>query len=376
MPTLPDFLTDQTEEVIMQRMLGNVPHDLDKSEGSYIWDSLNPVAIELALAYINVQDFLRRGFVATTFGEYLKLRAAEDGVEIRAAVAATGTVEKGNPLMVVGTPGSHFPAGIIVATPADFATDTPSIEFITTTEVALDEHGIGFADIEAAVPGKSGNVPAGSISILVKPVSGIISVTNNLPTSGGLDDEEDDFLKERIFEECQKEEGDGNLADYIIWAQEVPGVGNVVVDPLWQGEGTVRVVILGLDGREAPQTTIDAVQEHLDPGSQGLGRGKAPVGARVTVVTATVKIINATIPGLTVEAGYTLAQGQINAQNALGDYLKKINPGGLIRTKIAEAEIVNAPGVSDMGDLLLDGKRENIVLGSTELVALGSVSFV
>ncbi|ACV64917.1 Baseplate J family protein [Desulfofarcimen acetoxidans DSM 771] len=376
MATLPDFLTDQTEEVILQRMLSNVPADLDTSEGSYIWDSLSPVAIELALAYIQAQEILKRGFIATTYGEYLKLKAAEDGIETRSAVSATGTIEKGNPLKIVGTPGANFSVGIAVATPADLATGTVSIEFTTIGEVTLDVNGIGYADIKAVVPGKSGNVSVGAISILTKPISGIKSVTNEKPTTGGLDEEDKELLRERILKECQKDEGDGNSADYEIWAKEVAGVGNVLVEPLWQGEGTVRVVILDPDGRDAPKATVDAVQNHLDPGSLGLGEGKAPIGARVTVVTAEVITINATIPGLTVGAGYTLDQGKTNAEISLSNYFKKINPGGIIRTKKAEAEITNALGVLDMGDLLLDGKRDNIVLGITQLAALGSVIYV
>jgi len=331
--TLPDFLTDQTEDVIMQRMLSDIPNDLDKSEGGYVWDSLNPVAIELTQSYIWAQEVLKRGFVATTFGDYLKLKAAEDGIEVRGAVSATGAVEKENPLKVVGTPGSNFTENIIVATPADPVTGTSSIEFTTSNELTLDENGIGYVDIKAVVPGESGNVPAGAISILVKPVSGIVSITNESAITGGLDEEDDESLRDRIFEESQKEEGDGNLADYELWAKEVSGVGNVLVDPLWQGEGTVRVIILDPDGREAPQTTIDAVQDHLDPGSQGLGEGEASIGARVTVDTAAVITINVTIPNLKVEAGYTLDQGKTNAEAALSNYLKAINPGGIIRTK-------------------------------------------
>jgi len=368
MAALPDFLTDQTEEVIMQRMLNNIPEDLDKSEGGYIWDSLSPVAIELAQAYIWAQEVLKRGFVATTFGDYLDLKVSEDGIERKLAVKATGEVT------FTGTPGTKIPAYTKIATSSDG--NTSSIEFETMNEVTIGENGSVTVGISAVEAGKKGNVSPGTINVMVKPLSGVSSVTNQTGTLGGLDEESDESLKERDFEKCRKEEGDGNLADYEIWAKEVPGVGNVLVEPLWQGDGTVRVVILDPDGRDAPQTTVDAVQDHLDPGSQGLGKGKAPIGARVTVVTAAVRTINAIIPGLTVEAGYTLEQVKINAETALKNYLKKINPGGVIRTQKAEAEIVNAPGVLDMGDLLFDGKRDNIVLEITQLASLGSVTYV
>jgi len=367
MAELPEYLTDQTFEAILQRMLNALPPDISKAEGDYIWDALSPAAIELALAAIWVQEVLRRAFVQTTFGEYLDLRAEEYDVERRPAVAATGSVT------FTGTPGTVIPAGTRVATPAN--ENTLSVEFQTLAEVTIGDTGSATADIEALEAGASGNVASNTITLMLESISGITSVTNPEPTTGGLDEEDDESLRARILESAKKDEGDGNVSDYEIWAKEVSGVGNVLVEPLWQGEGTVRVVILDPDGRFAPQSTIDAMQEYLDPGGQGIGEGKAPVGARVTVTTAEVRLIDASILGLVPEAGYTLDQAKTNAKEALANYLKKISPSGTIRIKGAEAEIINAPGVLDMGELLLDGARDNITLEVTELADLGSVSY-
>ena len=43
----PEFLQDDEDEV-HQRMLELLPDDLDKSEGSHIWDLTRPTAIEVA----------------------------------------------------------------------------------------------------------------------------------------------------------------------------------------------------------------------------------------------------------------------------------------------------------------------------------------
>ncbi|GAW28187.1 hypothetical protein ULO1_07570, partial [Carboxydocella sp. ULO1] len=37
MADLPEYLTDQNFETILQRMLDSLPDDLDKSEGSFIY---------------------------------------------------------------------------------------------------------------------------------------------------------------------------------------------------------------------------------------------------------------------------------------------------------------------------------------------------
>ncbi|MCL6560735.1 MAG: baseplate J protein, partial [Firmicutes bacterium] len=71
---------DQTVAAIKQRMIDAVPSDLDKREGSFIYDGLSPAAIELALAYIEMDRVIKLGFAQTTYGQYLDYRAAEHGV--------------------------------------------------------------------------------------------------------------------------------------------------------------------------------------------------------------------------------------------------------------------------------------------------------
>lgn len=121
MTVLPNYLSEQTEEAIRGRMLGSLPSDLDKSEGSFMWDALAPVSIELALAAIQSQEVLRRGFAGTTYGPYLDLRCAEHGVTRKAAVKAAGTVR------FTGSPGTLVPQGTRIGTLADAVQGTASL---------------------------------------------------------------------------------------------------------------------------------------------------------------------------------------------------------------------------------------------------------
>ena len=259
MADLPEYLVDQTEESIRQRMLNNLPSDLDKSEGSFIWDAVSPAAIELALAALWAQEVLRRGFASTTFGPYLDLRAEEHGITRRPAVKATGQVK------FTGTTGTVVPAGTRVATPADAITGTPSVEFVTTATATIDSTGVVTVNVEAVEAGAAGNVPAGAISLMVTPVPGVTSVTNLAATSGGLDTEDDASLLARFLQRVRSPSSSGNKADYIRWASEVPGVGGVSVVPVKYGPGTVSVAIIGLDKKPASQELVDAVQDYIAP---------------------------------------------------------------------------------------------------------------
>jgi uncharacterized phage protein gp47/JayE len=264
MSIIPDYLSEQSEKSIRDRMFQNLPTDLDKTEGSYIWDALSPAAIELAQAAIWAQEVLRRGFAGTTFGPYLDLRCAEHGVIRRSAVEAISKVK------FIGTVGVIIPKGTRVATPADPNTNTPSLEFQTTSEITLvldsnSGNGTGYAGIKAVEPGSSGNVPGGSINVLVLPVSGVSSVINEAATTGGLDIEEDSLLFARFLQKVRSTSAGGNKADYINWTMEVPGVGGVTVVPVRDGPGTVSIAILKNDKGPANQELVDEVQKYIAP---------------------------------------------------------------------------------------------------------------
>jgi len=254
---LPEYLTEQTYETILQRMLDALPADLDKSEGGFIWDALSPAAIELALAAIWAQQVLERGFASTTFGQYLDLRCEEHGITRRPAVKASGQVT------FTGTLGTVIPAGTQVSTASSGA--APAVFFATTSEATIGAEGTVTVDIEAMEAGASGNVAAGTITLLAQPVSGVTSVTNPAATTGGLDEEDDASLLARYLQRVQSPSAGGNKADYVNWAMEVPGVGGVSVAPVRDGPGTVSVAIIDTNKVPADQALVDAVQNYIAP---------------------------------------------------------------------------------------------------------------
>jgi uncharacterized phage protein gp47/JayE len=254
---LPTYLTDQTEEAIRDRMLSNIPDDIDKSEGSFIWDAIEPAAIELALAAVWAQEVLRRGFAQTTFGAYLDMRADEHGITRRPAAQATGMVT------FTGTPGTLIPSGTQVSTAS---TDTiPAVVFATTVDATITASGTVDVPVQAVEGGANGNVPAGSIVFLAQPLAGVTTVTNAAATSGGLDQESDAELLARYLTKVRNPSAGGNKADYINWALEVPGVGGVSVVPVRDGPGTVSIAIIDTNKAPASQDLVDAVQNHIAP---------------------------------------------------------------------------------------------------------------
>lgn len=368
MATLPEYLTDQSEEVIRQRMLDEVSEDIDKSEGSYIWDSLSPASIQFALAAIWAQEVLKRGFASTTYGEYLDLRCEEHGLTRKPAVKAIGQVT------FTGTVGILVPQGTPVATPADSISGQSSIQFVTTAQATIGAGGTVTVNIEASEAGAAGNVSANSITIMVTPISGVTSVTNASATEAGTDIETDADLLVRFFAKVQTPGTSGNKADYINWALEVAGVGAAQVIPLWNGAGTVKVVLLGTDKLPAGAQIVSDTQNYISP-NPALGEGKAPIGATVTVVAATAVSIGVTAT-VVLTGTKTLQEITTAFESALVDYLASIafTNDPVVRYVRIGSMLLDTEGVQDYSNLLVNGGAGNINIVTGEVGVKGTVT--
>ncbi|MET3208081.1 UNVERIFIED_CONTAM: putative phage protein gp47/JayE [Paenibacillus sp. PvR008] len=380
MADLPEYLVDQTEEEILSRMLEKVPSDMDKSEGSFIWDAQAPVAFMLSEAAIWAQELLRRGFASTAASDNpdfrspeLDLRAAEHGVTRREAVAASGMVA------FTGTAGTTVPAGTLVATPADDVSGEASIEYATTALVTLDEQGKGEAAIRAVNPGRSGNVTAGVIQVMASPVSGVSSVMNTEETKSGTDIESDQLLLERFYAKVRNQGTSGNKAQYTQWANEIAGVGGVEVVPLWKGPGTVALYVLDIDKRAASPDIVAAVQKYIDPTQDGQGEGLAPAGPVVTIMPATEVEINISVKvQRTKEKPSTLDEIKKLIESGVRTYLKQLafyKEDPLVRYTRITAVLLDIPIIIDFSELKINGQsNQNIEIGSGQVAVLGTVS--
>ena len=95
--------------------------------------------------------------------------------------------------------GKVVPAGTVVATLADEVSGEASLEYETVSRVELGEDGLGSVGVRALVAGKESNVPAGTVTVLSTPVSGVTSVVNTDVIKGGADIEADTALLERFM---------------------------------------------------------------------------------------------------------------------------------------------------------------------------------
>lgn len=365
---LPDFLASETYDVILTRLLARVPDDIDKAEGSYIYDALAAAATEMAQIKIDMSNFLKRGFAATTFEEYLDARCEEHGVFRRTAVKASGEVN------ITGTPGTIIPAGTVVATPADLMLSVAAIEYETTADATIPAGGSIAVSLQAKVAGEGGNALANTINVLATYIAGVSAVNNPTALTGGQNIENDITLLGRYLVKVRTPGTSGNIADYRNWALEVAGVGDVQVIPLWNGNGTVKVALIDEDKLPVGQAVVDAVQVHISPNS-GMGEGEAPIGATVTVVAATAVNINVTAT-VTRSGTKTLAEIKTAFESSLADYLKGIafaNDPTARYVRIG-SQLLDAEGVRDYSNLQVNGGTANITINTGQVAVKGTVT--
>ncbi len=338
---------------ILARMLDNISDEYDKTEGSFFYDLTSPAAIELALVYTLANTILAAGFAQTTSGTYLDYRAGEHGITRKAATKATGTIT------FTGTVDTVIPTGSLVATVA-------GVQFQTTEEVTIGGGGTIDASIEAVIAGTSGNKPAGSINSLPVSIAGVSSVTNAGATTGGTDTETDADLLERYLEAVQEPATSGNSAHYKQWAKEVLGVGDARVFPLWNGAGTVKILLIDPDMQPVESSVVTDTAAYIEE--------VRPIGATVTVASATGLNIDVSAT-VSLESSAVLADVQTDFTTALTEYLKKIAfDKTFVSYAVVGSLLLNTDGVVDYTSLLVNSGTSNVTIADTEVAIVGTVS--
>lgn len=329
-----------TYEVILEDMLSRVTNDVDKREGSMIYDALAPAAYHLAKVYFYLDTFFDLVSGDTAIGSYLDRIAADQGLTRK---ESTYAVRK------VVTSGS-----VAIGTRWGF-NDT------TYTIVELLSVGVYSARCEQV--GNIGNIYAGTLENIDN-VSGITATLTDIITAGE-DVESDEDLRNRYFTKVKTPITSGNTSHYKLWATEVAGIGDAKVFPLWNGPGSVKVVVIGEDRQPVNTPLIDLVTQHIE--------SVRPIGASVSIVTATSKLINIKA-NVNLAPGYSIQAVLDKFSTGVIEYLKS---AAFTQDYVSYAQVgsilLNTEGVIDYTLLKLNNTTSNIGLGVEEVPTAGTI---
>ena len=351
---IPEFLSVNDEDDIHDEMLAIIPDEYDKSEGGHLWNFTRPTALIVSqLRGFDIPNALNLIWPRFSNGIYLDLHAEVRGMTRKEAQYATGSIT------FTGTPYTVIPAGYMCST--ESKNDISSRDYVTLEECTIGEDGTVTVNAQAALAGADGNTAANTIVINSSAYDDVTGVTNDVPFTGGIDEETDDSLIERISE-YDKTQGDsniGNPSDYKRWAESVPGTGNASVIRSTDTSGLVTIILTDGNGDPASSTLCTAVYNYIMSPDDEYSR-LAPCGASLSVIPPQTLDIS-------ISAVLTLKTGTVEtAAEKMVEGMKEYFPECISNGEILYQRVGNIlgdiDGVYDFNLLYLNGGQSNVSL--------------
>lgn len=292
---------DMTYDSILSIMLSNVSDDIDKREGSIIFDALSPIALEFADIFASLGIVLDNGFADTAEREYLIRIASERGIYPTEATNAVLRGEFDTEIQI----GARFGIGDL-------------------TYAVTEKEGDYIYKLKCETAGIVGHSQLGKI-IPLENITGLTKAELTEVLVYGEDAEDTEAFRERFFESINNPAYQGNKSQYKQWVKAIDGVGQCKVIRTPEGGGTVGVVVTSSENTEPSAELVASVKNTLDPTvSEGLGEGMAPVGHIVSVTGAEPLAVTINIDWQ-LAASADEADVTVQANTVIKEYIDNIN---------------------------------------------------
>ena len=339
-------MADYNFDNILSRMLSAVPDNMDKREGSIIYDALAPAALMMAEQYYMLSKLADMFFADTASGTWLDRVAGNFGIVREAATKAVRklccTDKDGNP--VEAAPGSRF-----------------SIN--GTVFSILEKLDDGKYSAMCEQEGSLGNGYSG-IVLPIDHVDGLAKAVLEADVIiAARDTESDEELRERLYESVRRAPFGGNRDDYREKALSITGVGECAVFAAsdGMGEGNVGLMIADEQGSPASDELLGEVEAIFC--GDTTGNGLAPIGH--TVLVNTCEWLDLSISAvLTLKQGVSLDTVLPFASQAVTEYINQIefDESTVFAARLASVLLGCHDAVLDVSDLLINGASGNLAL--------------
>lgn len=296
MSSIYDYLDKWTATAITQNVLKTVRSDVDKREGSVIYDAVAPLSFMVAAVLQMLKTTLANTDLQTATGDWLDLLGADKGVYRKEAIPSR-RIAVASPLDAPLSVGMRFEtkAGLGLFWVIKSTTETQG-EYV----------------IECETPDSAGGADYGELSP-VSTINGLDSFTFQSTLVYGADVESDMDYRLRIWASLKSDSYGGNFSDYKNWvfntfaeSENGADIDGMMFYPSYSyhGGGTVKVFPTvteydsggnSLKYLPASNYVCEALKSYLDPiNTSGLGAGVVPVGHRVTVAAPTSNVLSIT----------------------------------------------------------------------------------
>lgn len=395
---------NNTYAIILERMLSRVSNKFDKREGSVIFDTHSPTALEFQFLYIELERIIQEAYGDTASRDFLILRCKERGIT---PYPSTNAILKGK------------------FTPADIDLTGKRFNIDELNYTVIEKIADGEYLVQCEEKGIIGNQFLGSM-IPIDYIARLETAELTEVLIPGEDEEDTEDLRQRYFDSFKEGAFGGNVRDYLEKTNAIPGVGKTKVTRVWNSDirpaemipsesvktwyenviqtlsgdsaawltavftagtekklttgGTVLLTILNSDFEPASETLIQTVQETIDPEvNAGEGYGLAPIGHVVTVKS--VESISISVKtSLAFNSGYGWNNLQNSINEAISAYLLELRkewadvPYITVRVSQIETRILSIKGIVDITDTQINGSEDNLTLNKFQIPVFGGAS--
>ncbi len=329
---------------VLAEMLSAIPDTMDKREGSIIYDTLAPVAFEIAKQNYMISTLMNLLFPDTADEDWLDRNADNFGLERKPATYAARRI--------VVTDTESTPMEVPLG--SRLRIEDLSLK---VTEKASDGEYLAVAE----QAGTLGNRYTGEL-LPVNNISGLGTAMLGDVVIAAADIETDDALRERLYDYLRKTPFGGNVADYEQKVLAIEGVGAVAVFTAQDmGAGVVRLIIADEQLQPASDELIETV-EGVIIGNRS-GTGTAPIGHLVTVRTTSPRTIDVAAT-VRLKTGASFAVVEPLIRRAAEDYIAGIGfKDGIVYLARLTAQMLGAsPEVLDISGVTMNGLPANLQL--------------
>lgn len=366
---------------ILERMLDRARKDVDRSEGSFIWENFAATAREFELAYLTLMTVEQNMFVDTADRDHLIKHGATYGLSVNPATKARVKGE------FIVRDNVEIPLG------SRFTYD--AIFYQVTKKIDATHY-----ELECETPGDIGNRTFGQLlpAFNMRGFQSAKIVELIVPGEG---EEETEAFRSRIKNHISGEAFGGNLLDYMEKLNKIGGVGDFKILRGPRGPGSVDVIITDSMGAPAAPELVNSVQEELNPldveGPPEIdmsGLGIVPIGHDTIVRSATGVTINIGFT-LIYEDDYNFEAVKSDIEKSLKSYITELveSWGDMAnyqeaiskkyKTRFLELQVnkiggllIDIAGIRDYepGSITINGEGANLELEWDEIPVLGEVA--
>ncbi len=335
-----------TYDELMEKYAKLLPEDVDTREGTLAHMVMSMTAMSVAQLYEELKIIEENAYGSTAMEEYLDYTVELLGLE---------RIEKSR-------------AVVKIVADEGFVVGQCFVGGDLTYRIKSVHDGYYLAECTTA--GSVGNSYLGEVLPESSSVFGNGKITEII--APGMDKEDDETLRKRYFERIYCPICTGNVSYYKEVLNSVPGVGGIKVYPVFDGAGTVKVVITDEDYAPAGEELLSYVKEYLDPEeTSGLGYGVVPIGHSVTVDTVEKVDID-----IQLEVTGDASQNNYlrTARSYLPPVLHELNKKWdresniVIWNRIIEDYFFSLDGVKDVNVISINNVASRLILGENQII--------